>query len=249
MEIQQEEQKMKNSKNNKAALISGAFGMFLFMIGDWLLDAAGAGDTEIGLIAHSNWPQMAMWRFVLSATLAMIAIFPVYFASNTAIRLSCDLAGSGTRASRFWNHMFRLGHIILIVYGMGFHVILCLFPIIYKKIAGAGGDLSSAAETVNSAGSLLIIQLMLLYLICDLGVSIAWYYMVLKKEWKLGKWALLCCPFSTLLIDFALKSIPMQFFKDFTVSFESLGWLLMYLALAKHISAAEKSGKIISEGE
>ena len=66
---------MKNSKNNKAALISGAFGMFLFMIGDWLLDAAGAGDTEIGLIAHSNWPQMAMWRFVLSATLAMIAIF------------------------------------------------------------------------------------------------------------------------------------------------------------------------------
>jgi len=54
----------------------GAVGMVMFMIGDWLLDAAGANDTEIGLVVHSNWPQMSMYRFVLSATLALIALFP-----------------------------------------------------------------------------------------------------------------------------------------------------------------------------
>ena len=71
-------------RNSKLIFYFGAFGMLLFMIGDWLLDAAGAGDGELGLIAHSNWPQMAMWRFVVSATLALIALLPVFFASNEA---------------------------------------------------------------------------------------------------------------------------------------------------------------------
>ena len=69
-------------KSNKTKLIFyiGSIGMLLFMIGDWLLDAAGAGDEEMGLIAHTNWPQMAMWRFVASATLALVALLPVFFA-------------------------------------------------------------------------------------------------------------------------------------------------------------------------
>ena len=64
---------MKSSKS-KLIFYIGSFGMLLFMIGDWLLDAAGAGDEELGLIAHTNWPQMAMWRFVVSATLALVAL-------------------------------------------------------------------------------------------------------------------------------------------------------------------------------
>ena len=76
---------------------------------------------------------------------------------------------------------------------------------------------------------------MIVYLICDLGVSIAWYYIILKKKLDLKRWAIICCPLSSILIDFMLKMIPLQFFKDFTVAFESLGWLLMYLALAKHV--------------
>ena len=77
-------------KDNKSKLIFyiGAFGMLLFMIADWLLDAAGANDAEIGIIAHSNWPQMAMWRFVTSATLALVALLPVFFASNEAIKIT-----------------------------------------------------------------------------------------------------------------------------------------------------------------
>ncbi len=113
---------MSESKRKKVIYISGAVGMILFMIGDWLLDAAGAGDEEVGLIVHSNWPQMAMWRFVMSATLALVALLPVYFASADAIKTARN--------------------------------------------------------------------------------------------------------------NEALKAIPIQFFKNFTVAFESLGWLLMYVALA-----------------
>ena len=221
--------------NSKLILYFGAFGMLLFMIGDWLLDAAGTGDKEMGLIAHTNWPQMAMWRFVASATLALVALLPTFFASNEAIRLMRDnTALYETKAGKFWGNSFCLGHILLMTYGIGFHIILCIYPMFFKTLVAAGIDVQAAADAVNKTGSYTIVQLMVVYLICDIGVSASWYYMILKKKLHLGKWALLCCPLSTILIDFPLKLIPLQFFKDFTVAFESLGWLFMYLALARH---------------
>ena len=214
----------------------GAFGMVMFMIGDWLLDAAGANDTEIGLVVHSNWPQMSMYRFVLSATLALIAILPVYFASAEAIRMiRKNTSLSDTRAGRFFRNAFCLGHILLMTFGIGFHILLCVFPMFYKTLLKLGIEQATAADAVNDTTSLIIAQLMIVYLICDIGVSIAWYYIILKKKLDLSRWALICCPLSSILIDFMLKMIPLQFFKDFTVAFESLGWLLMYLALAKHV--------------
>ena len=129
-----------------------------------------------------------------------------------------------------WKQM--IAHILLMTYGIGFHIILCVYPMIFKSLLNLGVDISVATDAINNAGILTIGQLMFVYLICDIGVSIAWYYMILKKKLNLGKWALICCPFSTLVIDFPLKAIPIQFFKDFTVAFESLGWLLMYVALA-----------------
>ena len=237
---------MTESKKRKVIYIFGAVGMFLFMIGDWLLDAAGAGDEEVGVIVHSNWPQMAMWRFVMSATLALVALLPVYFASADAIKTArANEALKATRASRFWRNAFCLGHILLMTYGIGFHIILCIYPMIFKSLLNLGVDLTVAADAINNAGMLTIGQLMFVYLISDIGVSIAWYYMILKRKLNLGKWALVCCPLSTLIIDFPLKAIPLQFFKDFTVAFESLGWLLMYVALAVMAAKMEVEKKAL----
>ena len=227
---------MTDSKKKEMKFILGAVGMVIFMIGDWLLDAAGANDSEIGLVVHSNWPQMSMYRFVLSATLALIALLPVYFASAEAIRMiRKNTSLSDTRAGRFFRNAFCLGHILLMTFGIGFHILLCVFPMFYKTMLTLGVDSATAASAVNDSTSLIIAQLMIVYLICDLGVSIAWYYIILKKKLDLKRWAIICCPLSSILIDFMLKMIPLQFFKDFTVAFESLGWLLMYLALAKHV--------------
>lgn len=236
---------MSELKRKKVIYICGAIGMFIFMIGDWLLDAAGAGDEDVGLIVHSNWPQMAMWRFVMSATLALVALLPVYFASADAIKTVRNIeALKATKASRFWCNAFCLGHILLMTYGIGFHIILCVYPMIFKSLLDLGVDLTVATDAINNAGILTIGQLMFVYLICDIGVSVAWYYMILKKKkLNLGKWALICCPLSTLIIDFPLKAIPLQFFKDFTVAFESLGWLLMYVALAVMAAKMEAEKK------
>ena len=114
---------------------------------------------------------------------------------------------------------------------------------IFKSLLDLGVDLTVATDAINNAGLLTIGQLMFVYLICDIGVSVAWYYMILKKKLNLGKWALICCPLSTLIIDFPLKAIPLQFFKDFTVAFESLGWLLMYVALAVMAAKMEAEKK------
>ena len=215
--------------------------MVLFMIGDWLLDAAGSGDREVGLAVHSNWPLMAQWRFVASAVLAIGGIFLTWVGAREAMELSRRVERPDSKGSRFWGKVFRFGFVCLLVYGMGFHVILCLFPIFFKTILSLGATFDFAAEAVNASAMSVVAPLMIVYIICDLGISIAWYYMILKKEWKLSYCALLCCPLSTLLIDFALKAIPLQFFKDFTVAFESLGWLTMFSALALHAKRAGES--------
>ena len=215
-------------------LLWGVFGMFLFMIGDWLLDAAGAGDVEVGLAVHSNWETMALWRFVASAVIALVAIFPVWPAAQEAMATSRENTRAGKAASRFWNKAFQWGQVILVAFGAGFHAIICMFPLFFKEAVALGGGIELATQLVNATASQIIIPLLLLYILCDAGISIAWYYLVCSRELHVGIWALLCCPLSTLLIDFLLKMIPLQFFKDFTVAFESLGWLLMYAALAVH---------------
>ena len=171
-------------------------------------------------------------------------ILPVYFASADAIKTVRNIeALKATKASRFWCNAFCLGHILLMTYGIGFHIILCVYPMIFKSLLDLGVDLTVATDAINNAGILTIGQLMFVYLICDIGVSVAWYYLILKKNLNLGKWALICCPLSTLIIDFPLKAIPLQFFKDFTVAFESLGWLLMYVALAVMAAKMEAEKK------
>lgn len=233
---------MKNENSARIRnLILGAVGMVLFMCGDWLLDAAGAGDVEVGLAVHSNWVNMSTWRFVASTVIALVAIFPVWLAAKEAMNISTEVTRKDLRSSRFWNKTFQWGQVILVAFGMGFHIILCMFPLFFKQAIASGATVDFATQTVNDTAFLVVIPLMILYIICDVGISIAWYYLVLKKELKLGKWALLCCPLSTLIIDFPLKMIPLQFFKDFTVAFESLGWFLMYIALACHVKNSSVS--------
>ena len=69
-------------KDRKSKLIFyiGAFGMALFMTADWLLDAAGAGDEELGLIAHTNWRRWQCgglrlpphWRWLLFCPFSLL---------------------------------------------------------------------------------------------------------------------------------------------------------------------------------
>ena len=225
---------MMDSRRRISNLILGAVSMAFFMIADWFLDAAGAGDEELGLIAHSNWPAMAMWRFTVSATIAAFAILLTWLGSKEAIDISLEVRPE-TKGGRFMCRLFRLCHVILVTYGSGFHIVLCLFPIFFKTVLALGGSEELAVSAVNGTGMQIIIPLMILYLICDIGVSVAWFWLVLSRKLRLSPSAVICCPLSSIVIDFMLKAIPLQFFKDFTVAFESLGWLMMYLALAAHV--------------
>jgi uncharacterized protein HemY len=99
---------MKNKNSARIRnLILGAVGMILFMCGDWLLDAAGAGDVEVGLAVHSNWVNMSTWRFVASTVLALVAIFPVWLAAKEAMNISTEVTRKDLRSSRFWNKTFQ----------------------------------------------------------------------------------------------------------------------------------------------
>ncbi|MBR1861711.1 MAG: hypothetical protein IJ796_07620 [Lachnospiraceae bacterium] len=229
----------KTNRTRFRNLILGMVSMLFFMAGDYLLDAAGAGDYEIGIAVHSNWDKMATWRFVASATIAAFAILLTYLGSQEAIAISKSVR-TQTKTSRFMDFLFRMCHVILITYGAGFHIFLCALPIAYKEFLLFGGAKDVAIAGVNQTGLLVIIPLMILYLVCDIGVSVAWFYMVLSKKLKLPWFAVLCCPLSSIVIDFILKAIPLQFFKDFTVAFESLGWVLMFIALAVHVRKTEK---------
>lgn len=57
----------------KQALFLGIVGNVLYMIGDWLIDAFGPGNVEVGLLGESNWVSMPMRRFDASLLLGAAA--------------------------------------------------------------------------------------------------------------------------------------------------------------------------------
>lgn len=68
----------------KHALFLGIVGNVLYMIGDWLIDAFGPGNVEVGLLGESNWVSMPMWRFDASLLLGAAASVLMIIYSHTS---------------------------------------------------------------------------------------------------------------------------------------------------------------------
>jgi len=66
------------------------------------------------------------------------------------------------------------------------------------------------------------------YIICDLGVTVAWIGMLLKGMIPVKKILLICNP----LIIAILGNVANYLADGLDSGFESLGWLLMYLVCA-----------------
>ncbi len=105
----------------------GFLGGLLTAAGDLLLDLKGRNNKKLGKYGfmESAWDTMAAWRFKASILLAGVGV-PLYFLGLTSL------------AMQMTNTAFALAFWIVALAGAvgGFfiHAMICVFPLIYKKM-------------------------------------------------------------------------------------------------------------------
>lgn len=218
-------------KKDKRALIAGMISMALFMIGDWLLDVKGSGNQEVGIFVNSNWTTMSMWRFEISILLATVAM-PLYWIALKKLRSIvsdvCEKKSEGKAMAV--KHLFDISSAAGLVSVLFIHIMCCLMPIIFKVSYEAGNTFDQAADITNKIGTYILIPFMIYYLIMDIGMSVVMIYLIVTKRFALPKWMVCFNPVGGLLLCEILARIPVTFFNDLSVAFESMGHLLMFVA-------------------
>lgn len=226
---------MKEKSNRKRNILIGMTAMAVCMIADWLLDVKGAGNVSHGIV-ESNWTKMSLWRFEVSILIGA-AIVPFYwFGIREMIGIVKGNCNQNSKMSRFMSKLFCVSAMSGVISFVFVHITCCIFPIIFKSIYAVYSDFNSVQSIVNKIANFIYVPFFAYYIASDFGISIAWIYMVVKKKFQIGKWAVICCPLSMMVLILLLNLIPWQVLQDVTVAFETLGYVLLLFAGYVHQS-------------
>lgn len=223
----------------KQALFLGIVGNVLYMIGDWLIDALGPGNVEVGLLGESNWVSMPMWRFDASLLLGAAASVLMIPALREWMRIADEVKDPSSKMGLRMARLFKAGLWAALVSCFFIHSMCCLVGVIFKNIYAVYEDASAAYAILDKIGGSFLVPFFLFYFFFELAVGIGYIYMVVKKRLAL-KWpALLCCSLCTLLILELLILSGKWLVHDIVTAGESFGWVLMMAMGILHLQRTE----------
>lgn len=79
------------------------------------------------------------------------------------------------------------------------------------------------------------VPIVVFFLVEDIGISVLLWQLILTNKLSVPKWMMVCCPVVMLILDFALKVIPLSVAQNISVTLESFGWLLFMFVGWKHL--------------
>lgn len=210
-------------------LIIGMAAMVLCMIADWFLDVKGAGNISHGIV-ESNWTKMSLWRFEVSILIGAFVVPFYWFGIREMMSMAKENCNVQSKMSRFMSKLFCISAMAGVISFVFIHIMCCLFPIIFKSIYAVYPDFNLTTSIVNTIAKYIYTPFFVYYAIADFGISISWIYMTFNKQFNIGKWAVICCPLSMMVIVLLIKLIPFQPLHDVSVAFETLGYVLLLFA-------------------
>ena len=229
-------------KKRKRNLILGILAMILCMVGDWLLDVKGSGNVTYGIV-ESNWINMSMWRFQVSILIGSLIVPFYYVAIKEVINMIKENSNTFSKTNKIMIKVFSVGALAGVISWVFIHIMCCLFPIIFKCAFQVLPDFNVVKDLVNTIAEYIYVPFFIYFLISDGGLSIAYIYFVIKKQFNVSKIAILCCPLFTLLISTIIDMIPVLC--NITGAFETLGHVLMltvaYICCVKNEKLALRS--------
>lgn len=221
--------------------ISLAIPAFLFaIIGDYLIGYEPWDVEPLGMIADTGWLTIADWRIALSNLLGAAAVPLFFVAANEFLRLLDEQnpKGNDKWKDRFIR-MFRIGNYAGFVAFLFIHIACGLLILQFNAAYDIIGDADKAMAIDLRIFLAEAIPFLVYFVVADLFVTLGWIGMVLKKVIPLSKIWLLACPLLAALIG-QIFSVFQIGFRGIDSGFESLGWLLMFVAAVKYAQSLEE---------
>lgn len=187
--------------------ILGIFGGVLCAIGDMLFDLKGKNNQKLGTSGNidSNWVNMAYWRFGASIMVAFIGDVLIGFgfysltgqisATNHALAATVGVCGY-----------------VSVIGGFFVHSVLCIQPIIYKKIMET--DNFKLADDILEAYYKAVMPPFLVGYVFIIVATICVIAAILTGALNVPKWFVLLNPLVFLFIGMSLRKLKPQWFYD-----------------------------------
>ena len=222
-------------KTSRQKILLGCFGMFLAMVGDYLLDFGTFGFTDnpdayLGITANV----VPDWRYALSSMLGFVCV--ALFAAAALELFKVMEKKYGLKTDGLYK-LFKIANWSGILYFAFIHIGICMLPVVFNAGMDATGDLRTALNMVIRVAKSIALPMGIAFIICDGFVTVAWVGMIVKKKLPVKKIALICNPVMILLLGQCMNLIH----EGMDSGSESLGWLLMYLVCAMKLVKKEES--------
>ena len=185
----------------------GIAGGILCAVGDMLFDLKGKGNEKLGISGNidSNWIKMPYWRFGVSILVAFFGDALIGFGFYSLVSQMNDVSSEMAAVTAVCSY-------VSVIAGFFIHTVLCIQPIIYKKIMETD-NFKLADDTLEAYYKAVIPPFLIGYLFM-LVAAICVVVAILKGFLDVPKWFVLLNPFVFLLIGVGLRKIKPEWFYD-----------------------------------
>lgn len=210
------------------------------MAGDYLIGYEPWDVEPLGLIADTGWLTIADWRIAASNLLGAAAV-PLYFvAANELLRLLDAQNPKGKEKGRdrfLW--LFRIGNYAGFLSFVFIHIacglLILQFNAAYEVIGNADVAMGLDLRLFWAQA----VPFLAYFAAADLFTTVGWMGLVLKKAIPVSRLWALASPLGLALLGQVFSALKIGF-KGIDAGFESLGWLLMFVAAAKFAGTAQE---------
>ncbi|MCM1543361.1 MAG: hypothetical protein NC121_19175 [Blautia sp.] len=185
----------------------GLAGGILCAVGDILFDLKGKENKKLGAsgMIDSNWLAMSYWRFGASILVAFfgdaLVGFGIYALAGQLYDKSSVLAG-----------VTAVCGYVSVIGGFFVHTVLCIQPIIYKKIMETD-NFKLADDTLGAYYKAVLPPFFIGYG-CIFAVTICVIVAILRGFLDVPKWFVLLNPLVFLMIGMGLRKLKPDIFYD-----------------------------------
>jgi hypothetical protein len=210
----------------------GLLGGILTATGDVLLDLKGRDNKKLGRykFMESAWDTIAVWRFRTSILLAAAGV-PLYFLGLTSLAMQMTNA---VIALTFW-----LVCLSGAIGGFFIHALICLFPILYKKMR-ENRPFDEIETALNTMYDAVKIPFYLQFVLLVFGSSLLYIVAIIMGYLALPVWTVTFTPLCLMIAGILLRILKRDWFYDLPgIIMPSMGLgLLGLLAVINSILAA-----------
>lgn len=226
----------------KRIFIFGFIALFLCGIGDWLIGyEPKGGEPLIFGISNTSIVLVPTWFYVTSLFFGILSGFGCMF---YAPALEEVLIENGIDKNSKMFRLFHFGIVSAPMMFVSFHAVCCVVLLLMQAALRAGLDVNAANGVFILPVAASLLPFTIWCFLCDIPVTVAYVYFVVKGLLKLPKIYIICCPMGMSLLAKIIAVILIALGSELTfltACGESWGWAFMCLAFYKLVTKEHKT--------